>query len=303
MGQVMTLREALETLFTGEASFASYLLPGETKQPRLGKRREARKGIAWLAQMKIKPRMHWVPLDLDTPKHVPWTPELLQEWWPEQLQRLRSTPEGVTAGWYLSRAGARILWPLQTPLAPDDWERACVELRKRIRGVGVKVDELKDFTRLMRLPRIVLQDGTNLHGTTVDVSQMQPLSLILPAAPVQVGLRLATSDGETVKPESTPDYDDPFQRLGPDFPLPMYELLREGRALAPPPDKRGPNDPARNPEMIRIAGLVVAHMRHPDVDAALDIMRASVQAMEDEGATEEDGVSLDILEDRDWETP
>lgn len=332
VGAVMPLSTALQTGWGTEASFACYLLPPEVEprhQPRLNKVK-GRQALSWLAAQGLVPRMHWLAFDLDTPGHVPWHLDVsqvrgesedadkareairkarekhggsLEGWWSGVLQAIRSTPEGARAAIYRSNCGARLLWALEEPVDPQAWEQRAKEIRGRLRTAGAPVDELSDWTRLMRLPRVVLQSGVDLRSTTVDLHQAQPIRLVQTSDVPRKGgdedlhgifgssgssgssgvspshLRLVSPSPDQAPADPAQSGDD-WSRLRPNFPEHLRQVLRSGLPLAPPPEQRAPGAEGRNQALVRVVGTVLAFMDRPDADAAYRLIEPSVRAMD-----------------------
>lgn len=121
-------------------------------------------------------------IDIDTPGHTPWTPELWAEW-----QRIR--PRTGFSFYHTTRAGARFLYVLQEPIdavRAEDYHRGLVEWLYREAGL-VGVDRnTSDWTHCFRLP-YVLRDGIQSWQShffeaeqdwscRLDISSLQPLS-------------------------------------------------------------------------------------------------------------------------------
>lgn len=124
-------------------------------------------------------------LDHDTPGHRAWG-DLHDggvSWWEERLSLLRSDPLGKHAGWYHTRKGARYVFLLDPWIDHTIWTPLFLRVLARFSSLAPlpddkEIDKLKDWTRLMRLPR-VYRDGSRVREDyPMDLSAMEPINLL-----------------------------------------------------------------------------------------------------------------------------
>ena len=150
-----------------DAMAVGYLVPGEDKQPRLN-----RAALDALRAHGQEPELHWAFFDLDRPNHEPWAD-------PTQATvslytLLPSLPPG--AGGYTTRAGLRVVWPLDPPL-PASLAQSFLRPMTELIGENteLEVDPASvEWTRLFRTPR------ANRDGTTLPSVVQEPTTPLNP---------------------------------------------------------------------------------------------------------------------------
>ncbi len=144
-GQVMSLDAALNANWGSDAHFVCYDHPARLKKGQI---------------QEIQPSFSCAVFDLDdkdahaegTARKDSFTEEMYN------AQMYLSTKLKVDVGMYCTRGGGRLVVPYATGVAADDhtaFVSSCLEMLRR---GGFDPDDLKDTTRLFRLPR-VLRDG------------------------------------------------------------------------------------------------------------------------------------------------
>lgn len=162
-----------------EAHFVSYEMRRGgiplARQPRLCK-----DALSWVRGEGFEVVLVAFAADVDTPGHVPWTPELRA-----QFDALWARGEGplATCGLYLSPKGYRLVQPLLVPLDVEAGERALRVWIESLCDVGVwdNVRQVKDWTRHMRTPRH-RRDGVLVEPLAEDWSRMTAIAVEAPAA-------------------------------------------------------------------------------------------------------------------------
>lgn len=162
-----------------EAHFVTYEMRRDgvalARQPRLCK-----DALSWVRGEGFEVVLVAFAADVDTPGHVPWTPELRA-----QFDALWSRGEGplATCGIYLSPKGYRLIQPLLVPLEVEAGERALRAWIESLVAVGVwdNVRQVKDWTRHMRTPRH-RREGALVEPLMEDWSRMEAIPVSAPAA-------------------------------------------------------------------------------------------------------------------------
>lgn len=177
------LLEALATEWQTEAHVAAYAVLQDgtplDRQPRVTK-----DSLPWLRAQGFEVVTTAFMADADTPGHIPWTPELL-----DAFRALWASGAGplATCGMYLSPKGYRLVQPLDRPLLVDDAEaRLRTWLRQLVAaGVDPRVEDVHDWTRLMRTPHHRRPTGV-VRSPWMDLTRMVPTA---PPAPAPDALR------------------------------------------------------------------------------------------------------------------
>ena len=150
-----------------DAMAVSYLVPRETRQPRLN--------IPALVALKAagqEPLLHWAIYDIDNPGHTPW--ESLEVAEEAMLDAFDALPEALfsSVGGYTTRAGLRLLWKLEPALPVGMANSFLRNLGTWLEEAGLDVDPASyEWTRFFRLPR-AKRDGSVLNSH-VDLSPIQ----------------------------------------------------------------------------------------------------------------------------------
>jgi len=153
---VMPLDKALATEWPTDAHFTSYYPEGQDSWPRLNKSvlsqfRDTVGGDIFTTCFVF---------DWDSPGHKSLTPQSYEAMC-DTLLKAADNGLALATNWttlYSTRAGLRLIYVLDTPIPCDQsepWMRAVV---RDFAEHGIHIDPLFDWTRLMRLPRVV-RDG------------------------------------------------------------------------------------------------------------------------------------------------
>jgi len=250
LNPLMTFQRAFMEPHASDAHFVCYHPTDDSDSfPRLNKSRACLQAL----QGKATFAMVWMSLDIDLPGHEKWSNDKRfsqQTWFSDQTQRIQTLAEGRIAGIYHTRGGYRLLWPLATPMAPAQWETMARELIAKFRAAGIPCDDLKDWTRLFRLPW-VLREGQQTERYA-DFESMEPLSWTPGAAPAA----------------------DPF--LGLVLPAKLRRALERGDSLAPHGE--------RHNMILSVLGTLLRTMVPIDPDRAVRLIQRSLETMIAEGS-------------------
>jgi len=169
-----TLREALSTVYRTQAHIAGYVLcrdgQVQARSPRVTKA-----GLEWVRSEGYEVMTTCMMADVDTPAHVPWTPEYTDAWREVWAGGAETGPLS-TCGLYLSPKGLRLVQPLAVWLPVDEAQsriHAWIELLVAA-GVWDSVRAVKDWARLMRVPHHQRPTGP-VRAPEVDLSRMVPI--------------------------------------------------------------------------------------------------------------------------------
>tara|TARA_S200002703_G_scaffold35810_1_gene30884 strand:- start:11100 stop:13748 length:2649 start_codon:yes stop_codon:yes gene_type:complete len=160
-----------------DAMAVGYLVPRETRQPRLN--------LPALVALKAagqEPELHWAIYDIDNPDHKPW--EGMEEAENALLEAFDSLPEVLfsSVGGYTTRAGLRLLWKLEPALPVGMANSFLRNLGASLEAGGLAVDPASyEWTRFFRLPR-AKRDGSVLKsyvdlGPIEEGRKLDPLKL------------------------------------------------------------------------------------------------------------------------------
>ncbi len=188
--QVIELGAALERAYDTDAHLVTYTLAGRNgralkRQPRINKG-----GLAWLLEQGYTLTVDALFADVDNPGHKGWDRRLRARF-DEQLATLDVLS---TCGVYLTRAGYRLIQPLDEPVVVPDVERYLWSWLDELATAGVAADtSCKDWTRHFRLPH-VRRGLVQFESPLVDLSRMQPRVVCPKASPGAPGAGGATCD-------------------------------------------------------------------------------------------------------------
>ena len=150
---VMSVREMLDTEFSDDRHFTCYNAQGLDEWPRLNK--------PSLPSFEANGSGIVLPIiafDWDTPDHIPWTSELLEEFY----GKFFTMTDDHLKSWacvYNSAHGARVIYVLSIPAQALDAERYIATMMLKFKEAGIAMDPAcKDWTRIFRCPH-VLRDG------------------------------------------------------------------------------------------------------------------------------------------------
>lgn len=264
--------------YATDAHCTAYGVTGEELMPRLNK--GAASALEALGAPVVK---RWAIVDIDNAHvgHAEWTPDLRAK----TFEALRKLPEFGHAGWYLTKHGLRLVWPLNAPLdvrVAEDWQRMLLDHIDA--ATGLRCDRgCLDWTRVFRLPNGV-RNGVR-QDLDLDFTSMRPLTWTPPRAPLVGSLRShveRAEHGERPEAISKPRKRD-YAGLEE---LAHYHRLLDGASLAQAGE--------RNSTTMSVLGQVVRRLNVSDPYLVYKLLHRSVQAQVDAGSK----WSLDWLWDR-----
>ena len=149
-----SLEELTRRRYRSEAHFVAYELFDVKTGLAIGAQPRLKKDcLGWLREQGYDVRLVAFLVDVDTPGHVPWTPELRAEF--DELWARREGTLLDRCGAYLSPKGYRLCQPLAKPLPVEEGERALKLFLHRIveeNKVWASARDVSDWTRNMRTP-------------------------------------------------------------------------------------------------------------------------------------------------------
>lgn len=183
------IEDFLETTYDTDAMALPYLVQGNAVQPRL-----STDALAVLEAMGQPPVLAWAFVDYDRDGHEPWPDREDATCALEAL--LGDLPEDLEgAGGYTTRAGLRLILPLEPPL-PVRYARSFLSaLHEALPAVpGLALDRSSvEWTRLFRAPK-AKRDGKVLEAVAVE-----PLEAVDPRALMAAwGATLEVDDSASV---------------------------------------------------------------------------------------------------------
>ena len=172
---VVDLREALTKRWSTDAHATAYTTPGDPFVPRLRKA-----SLAALIEHGSEPHCAVVFVDVDNSNHMSWAeladhkPKACLSLQKRMVNRLKTiAPSGAYI--YTTRAGARLVWILDTPIPASlykSWARPFLEsLAIDIEGVDMCSEQ---WTRCFRLP-YVCRDGVDTEPVVHFPTDPRPL--------------------------------------------------------------------------------------------------------------------------------
>jgi len=164
----MDVGEALTNTWDTDAHFVPYYVKGQEAIPRLNQQ-----ALAKLADRELEVLFDVIVLDIDCPEAHKSGNAAPKHWRAGQLVALRQTPWWRTAGFYETRGGYRLLWQLAEPMQPDAYVKYLKGFVCALHEHGIKADDLTDWNRTYRLPRVI-RDGV-LQDPEIDVEDMGTL--------------------------------------------------------------------------------------------------------------------------------
>lgn len=168
---------ALRERYTSDAYLVCYSTKSEA-QFRL--RKEC---LADLIQIGEEPQLYWLAVDLDNKDHAEWEGDL-DAHMDALEEKLSQDPITRKAGIYLTKRGARAMFPLTSPLPASRAEPYIRGLIRHFKELGLHPDPAcSDWTRFYRVPR----------GTRNGVKQNYP-----------IGGQWAFLNPNEIKPENVP---------------------------------------------------------------------------------------------------
>ncbi|TAK26732.1 MAG: XRE family transcriptional regulator [Myxococcaceae bacterium] len=202
---LISIREIAERRFDSPALVSGYVILDANGAPLPSTPRTCKDAVAWLPTQGLRAVQTCFIADVDTPGHVPWTPETLAAF--EAVWT--SAPSLRTCGLYLSRKGYRLLQPLATWLPVEEAEpRLLAWLHQLVaEGVWPSALECKDFGHLMRVPHFRDADGLRVISPRVDLSRLEafepPAGIVSPRRAQRRNARPLAADGVAVLPTFT----------------------------------------------------------------------------------------------------
>lgn len=204
----MPLTVALQRRWATDVHFAAYGVPGVTAMPRL-------RLSSAITELDVRLAVWFI--DLDRPGHAPWRPLEAAVAFHEMRRRLnRAGRFGRGCGFYLTRAGVRLVRPLQpavtlssgTAAETLQWSLRAAMRRLAEEGVAavsvadngpggdLELDlSCMDWTRLMRAP-YAKRDG-RVIDLPMELAHMRPLDVDwLPVPEPMPSPPASTPDGE-----------------------------------------------------------------------------------------------------------
>lgn len=183
-----SLEELTRRRYRSEAHFVAYELFDVKTGLAIGAQPRLKKDcLGWLREQGYDVRLVAFLVDVDTPGHVPWTPELRAEF--DELWARREGTLLDRCGAYLSPKGYRLCQPLAKPLPVEEGERALKLFLHRIveeNKVWASARDVSDWTRNMRTPHHNRQ-GVLIESPWQDWAKLGVLEPEVPAeAPQRV---------------------------------------------------------------------------------------------------------------------
>mgnify|MGYP003131451111 CR=1 FL=1 len=147
---IMDVREACEQDWETDAHFVPYYVDGFETMPRLNQ-----SSLNALAEDGYEVSFDLLVIDVDSKDAHKNEVAATDEWRTEQLALLKQTPWWDTAGFYETRGGYRLLWELPSVMGPKDYISYLKQFVIALKGYGIDADDLTDWNRTYRLPRVV----------------------------------------------------------------------------------------------------------------------------------------------------
>lgn len=165
----LDLKAALLAEYDTDAHFVPYHIKGCQALPRINAG-----GLAVLNSTGSDLAYDAIAVDIDTADH-----NTDHSWSAGQLALVRSKLPALwaSAGWYLTKGGARLVWQLSPSLGRAEYLSTLGRLAGLLTSIGVAADlkAVKDFNRCYRLP-YVLRDGEP-QRLPMDLSRLGPLDI------------------------------------------------------------------------------------------------------------------------------
>ena len=163
---VLDAREALGDDWETDAHFVPYYIGDLDAVPRLNQ--SALKAIRASGQEVL---FDLLVIDVDCKEaHDSEQPAPLA-WRKSQLSLLRKLPWWNNAGFYETRGGYRLLWELPETMKPEQYIEYLQGFVKELAKKGIFADELSDWNRLYRLPKVI-RDGERQHDRRLDLDDL-----------------------------------------------------------------------------------------------------------------------------------
>ena len=148
---VMDLNTMLETPFRTDAHFTSYNLLGLEMWPRLNK-----SILSEIRREESDIVLAYFTFDWDNANHAEWTNETMTHFG----NLLATCQDPIISSWsafYTTKHGARLIYKLSVPVPVDEGEQHLAWMYHHFKKFGFDLidDACKDWTRLMRCPRVI----------------------------------------------------------------------------------------------------------------------------------------------------
>jgi len=144
--EVSILPEALAKDYGSDAHFCLYHVEDEQIWPRLKK--------TSLSALTVKVR--YLAVDWDIPGHEEWSVQPFEDFFAKVDEIAEVFPEiNNYSALYTTLHGAHFVWTLDRAVDPHVAEGLLKGITAKLIKLGLKVDELCDWTRLMRCPSVV----------------------------------------------------------------------------------------------------------------------------------------------------
>lgn len=168
-----TLREVLTRPYSTPALCTGYVVARDgvalPHSPRV-----AKSGVPWVRSQGLDVVTTCFVADVDTPGHLPWTPERRAEWerlWASAPAPLRTVAANATA------KGLRLFQPLRDPVPVDRVEphlHAWYDMLVRV-GIWATVLECKDWSHIFRVANHVKDGGARFASDWVSFERCEAI--------------------------------------------------------------------------------------------------------------------------------
>lgn len=259
--------------YDSDAHAPGYVVPGESKQPRL-----RNSAISTLIEAGSEPSMRWVLLDIDNPDHRAWGTPLEAEITAAAVMDTHGAPNGALskAGIYTTRAGFRLVWQLSEPMPVsrfDSWARQFIEHIEH--HTRLTVDPVSaQWGRCFRLPYVV-RDGERTTAY-IDLTRIEPFKWTAPEHPT---IRVPAPAGEALEGE-IPPVSPPTPEMITAIDVPgmrrLAASIRAGKPIAAPGE--------RDVALCSAIGKLLRHLDTTDPKVPFRYLCSSVAADTTEGA-------------------
>lgn len=263
-----------------DAHCVAYFVPGTHKAPRVKMGAERVAGVvkAWMIvdiDTHDQPEfVNQVAAELskekDDRKKIPWTLEKQQI----TLSKLATLPEFHHCGWYFTKHGMRLVWPLaetQDVLTSASWARQFLLYIEETTTVKCD-DKCVDWTHIFRMPDVLRDGERQTHPE--DYARMLPLSWTAPLPLETEKERVLSNFEHSAIPKGVSK---PGKRDYVDFKKSeYYQRVVDGVALAP--------DGERNNATIRCLGQMIVYLDIRDPYIAYRLMYRNIKAQLKEGS-------------------
>jgi len=154
---VRGLLEALEDEYTTDAHCWPGRLVGADGEHPTSIARLRKDSLKALSEQGFTVEMTALFIDVDNAAAHKNNEPASDEWFAEHQALVAKLPWANTAGIYRSRGGYRLVWRLREPMNIDTFLAYAKAFRAELRCAGIEADELVDWGRSYRLPKVVRQ--------------------------------------------------------------------------------------------------------------------------------------------------